>query len=134
MLEVSNLSKYYSGIAAIKDVSFTIRPGEALGYLGPNGSGKTTTVSIIIGLVQASAGTVRFEGRDIREDPVGFRRRVGYVPEEPHLYSFLSGREYLQLVGRLRELPERKLARKIDGLLDLFGIGAAADLSIGAYS
>jgi ABC-2 type transport system ATP-binding protein len=134
MLEVSNLTKYYSGIPAIKDVTFSVRPGEILGYLGPNGSGKTTTVSIAIGLIQASAGTVRFDGHEISQDPVAFRRRVGYVPEDPHLYSFLSGREYLQLVGRLRQLPERMLDRKIDGLLDLLSIGSAADLSIGAYS
>jgi ABC-2 type transport system ATP-binding protein len=134
MLDVSNLTKYYSGIPAIKDVSFSVGPGEVLGYLGPNGSGKTTTVSILIGLIDATAGSVRFDGRDIRQDPIAFRRRVGYVPEEPHLYSFLSGREYLQLTGRLRELPERVLNRKIDGLLELFSIGPAADLSIGAYS
>ena len=134
MLEVSNLTKYYSGIAAIKDVTFSVGPGEVLGYLGPNGSGKTTTVSIVIGLLEASSGNVRFEGRDIRDDPVAFRHRVGYVPEEPHLYSFLSGREYLQLAGRLRQLKERVLERKIDGLLELFSIGSAADLSISAYS
>jgi ABC-2 type transport system ATP-binding protein len=134
MLEVSNLTKYYSGIPAIKDVSFTVRPGEVLGYLGPNGSGKTTTVSIAIGLIQPSAGTVRFDGHDIQQDPVAFRRRLGYVPEEPHLYSFLSGREYLQLAGRLRQLPDRTLERKIDGLLELFSMGSAGDLSIGAYS
>jgi ABC-2 type transport system ATP-binding protein len=134
MLEVSNLTKYYAGIPAIKDVSFTVRPGEVLGYLGPNGSGKTTTVSIAIGLVQASSGTVRFEGRDVQDDLVAFRRRVGYVPEEPNLYSFLSGREYLQLTGRLRQIPERALNQKIDGLLDLLSLGSAADLSISAYS
>lgn len=134
MLEVINLTKYYAGIPAIKDVNFTVRPGEVLGYLGPNGSGKTTTVSIAIGLIQASAGTVRFDGRDVQEDLVAFRRRVGYVPEEPHLYSFLSGREYLQLTGRLRQLSERALNRKIDGLLELLAIGSAADLSISAYS
>ncbi len=134
MLDVSHLTKYYSGIPAIKEVSFSVGSGEILGYLGPNGSGKTTTVSIMIGLIEASAGSVRFDGRDVRQDPVAFRRRVGYVPEDPHLYSFLSGREYLQLTGRLRELPERVLNRKIDGLLELLSIGSAADLSIGAYS
>ena len=134
MLEVSNLTKYYSGIPAIKDVSFTVGRGEVLGYLGPNGSGKTTTVSIAIGLIEPSAGSVRFDGHDISWDPVGLRRRLGYVPEDPHLYSFLSGREYLQLTGRLRQLPERALNRKIDGMLELLSIGSAADLSIGAYS
>jgi len=134
MFEVVNLTKYYSGIPAIKDVSFSVRPGEVLGYLGPNGSGKTTTVTIAIGLIEASAGTVRFDGHDVQQDFVAFRRRLGYVPEDPHLYSFLSGREYLQLTGRLRQMPERALNLKIDGLLELFSIGSAADLSISAYS
>lgn len=134
MLEVSHLTKYYSGIPAIKDVSFTVGPGETLGYLGPNGSGKTTTVSVAIGLIPPSAGTVRFDGHDIQDDPVAFRRRLGYVPEEPNLYSFLSGREYLQLTGRLREMPERLLNRRIDGLLEMFAMEGASDLSISAYS
>ena len=94
MLEARGLTKFYSGIAAVKDVSFQVRAGEILGYLGPNGSGKTTTVNMIIGLVEPSRGEVLFEGRPIAADPAGFRRRVGYVPEEPNLYPFLSGREY----------------------------------------
>lgn len=134
MLEVRNLTKFYSGVAAVRDVSFTVRPGEVLGYLGPNGSGKTTTVNMIIGLLEPTGGKVLYEGRDIQEDLVGFRRRLGYVPEEPNLYPFLSGREYLELVGRLRGMGERLLAQKIDGFLELFSLAGAADQSIGAYS
>jgi ABC-2 type transport system ATP-binding protein len=134
MLEAKNLTKLYSGIPAVKDVSFSVKPGEILGYLGPNGSGKTTTVSIVVGLLDSTAGQVLFEGRDVQDDLVGFRRRVGYVPEEPHLYPFLSGREYLQLVGRLREIAAPTLERRIEGLLDLFGLGRDADQSIGSYS
>lgn len=134
MLEVRNLTKYFSGVAAVKDVSFTVRAGEVLGYLGPNGSGKTTTVSMVIGLLQPSGGSVAFEGRDIQDDLVEFRRRLGYVPEEPNLYPFLSGREYLELVGRLRGMPERLLAQKIDAFFDLFSLESAGERSIGAYS
>lgn len=134
MLEARGLTKYYSGIAAVKDVSFQVRPGDVLGYLGPNGSGKTTTVNMIIGLVEPSRGEVLFEGRPIAADPVAFRRRVGYVPEEPNLYPFLSGREYLQLVGRLRGMPGTRLDRKLTALLDLFGLANDAEQSIGSYS
>ena len=134
MLEAKNLTKLYSGIPAVKDVSFSVKPGEILGYLGPNGSGKTTTVSMVVGLLDPTAGQVLFEGRDVQDDLVGFRRRVGYVPEEPHLYPFLSGREYLQLVGRLREIAAPTLERRIEGLLHLFGLGRDADQSIGSYS
>lgn len=134
MLEVEALTKLYSGIPAVSGVSFTIRPGEVLGYLGPNGSGKSTTVGMITGLVSPSSGQVRDGGRNIHDDLVGFRRRLGYVPEEPHLYPFLSGREYLELVGRLRGIPARLLARKIDGLLELLGLGSRGEWAISAYS
>src|SRR5512144_2145880 len=85
-------------------------------------------------LLDPASGRVLFEGRDIADHLVGFRRRVGYVPEEPHLYPFLSGREYLQLVGRLREIPERTLERKIETLLTLFSLGTDGELAIGSYS
>ena len=134
MLEAKSLTKLYSGIPAVKDVSFSVKPGEILGYLGPNGSGKTTTVSIVVGLLEPTGGQVLFDGQDVQDDLVGFRRRVGYVPEEPHLYPFLSGREYLQLVGRLREIAGSTLDRRIEGLLHLFGLGQDADQSIGSYS
>jgi ABC-2 type transport system ATP-binding protein len=134
MLEAKSLTKLYSGIPAVRDVSFSVKPGEILGYLGPNGSGKTTTVSIVVGLLDPTAGRVLFDGHDVQDDLVGFRRRVGYVPEEPHLYPFLSGREYLQLVGRLREIAAPTLERRIEGLLHLFGLGRDADQSIGSYS
>ena len=134
MLEARGLTKLYSGVPAVKNVSFQVKPGEILGYLGPNGSGKTTTVSMVIGLLEPTRGSVLFEGHDIGRDPVAYRRRVGYVPEEPNLYPFLSGREYLQLAGRLRELPARLLDARIEGLLELFGLSRDAEQSIGSYS
>jgi ABC-2 type transport system ATP-binding protein len=134
MLEARGLAKWYSGIPAVKDVSFTIRPGEVLGYLGPNGSGKTTTVNMLVGMLEPSQGVVLFEGSDIRGNLVEYRRRVGYVPEEPHLYPFLSGREYLQLVGRLRGIPSKLLERKIEQLLEHMALGWSIDQSIGSYS
>src|SRR5262249_4877445 len=73
-------------------------------------------------------------GKNIADDPIAFHSRLGYVPEEPHLYTFQTGREYVQLVGRLRELPERMLDDKIDTLLELFGLTGAAHQSIGSYS
>ncbi|MGE5358484.1 MAG: ABC transporter ATP-binding protein [Bacteroidales bacterium] len=134
MLEVCRLMKRYPGVTAVRDVSFTVRPGEILGYLGPNGSGKTTTVGMVTGLVEPTSGVVMFDGRNIADDLVAFRRRLGYVPEEPHLYPFLSGREFLELVGRLREMPEPLLARKIAAMLELFALGHSAEQSIGSYS
>jgi len=134
MLEACGLTKRFPGVIAVKNVSFGVAPGEILGYLGPNGSGKTTTVNMLTGLLEPTTGHVQFKGQDIASDLVEFRRHIGYVPEEPHLYPFLSGREYLQLVGRLREMPERVLERKIGTMLDLFSLGHEADLGIGSYS
>jgi ABC-2 type transport system ATP-binding protein len=134
MLEARHLVKRYAASRVLDDVSFTVRPGDILGYLGPNGSGKSTTVKMLAGLVEPSSGSVYYEGRPITADLVGFRRRLGYVPEEPHLYPFLSGREHLQLVGRLREIAEPVLDRRIDALLDLLGLGDAALQAISGYS
>jgi ABC-2 type transport system ATP-binding protein len=134
VLEARGLSKYYQGRAAVRDVSFQIAPGEVLGYLGPNGAGKSTTVGILTGLVKPSSGLVYYDGYDVSTNLVEYRRRIGYVPEEPHLYPFLSGREYLELVGQLRELPRDSTARTIDGLLELLGLGGARDQAIGTYS
>ncbi|HSL23110.1 MAG TPA: ABC transporter ATP-binding protein [Vicinamibacterales bacterium] len=134
MLEARGLTKRFSGVTAVGGVSFVVPPGEVLGYLGPNGSGKSTTVRMLMGLLDPSSGTVLYNEREIFGDLVAFRRCVGYVPEEPHLYPFLSGREYLQLVGRLREMRPALLDRKTDALLELFGLSDAADQSIGSYS
>src|SRR5690242_5616706 len=97
MLEVRLLTKTYSGIPVVKDVSFTIKPGEILGYLGPNGAGKSTTVKVLTGLIEPTSGEITFHGQDISRDIKGYQRRLGYVPEEAHLYPHLSGRECLQL-------------------------------------
>ena len=134
MLEATHLVKRFFGVVAVDDVSFALRPGEIVGYLGPNGSGKTMTARMLTGLLAPTSGTVSFEGRDISGDMVAYHRRLGYVPEEPHLYPFLSGREYLQLIGRLRELPAPLVEKKIDAFLELFGIRDAAEQSISAYS
>ena len=134
MLEVAGLTKNYNRRAVVDEVSFTIQPGEVLGYLGPNGSGKSTTVKMLTGLIEPSGGHVYYRGRSIRSDMTGYKRVLGYVPEEPYLYPYLSGREYLQLAGRLRDLPEKPLAEKIDALLDLFSLFEHRYSPIASYS
>jgi ABC-2 type transport system ATP-binding protein len=134
MLEVRGLTKYYGSFPGVVDVGFSIRPGQILGYLGPNGSGKSTTVKMVTGLLEPTRGEVLFDGRDIRADLVGFKRLLGYVPEEPHLYSYLTGPEYLQLVGRLRGLPEALLDAKIEGFMRLFSLEADQYSTLAAYS
>jgi ABC-2 type transport system ATP-binding protein len=134
MLEARHVTKFYAAVPAIRDVTFTVEAGTILGLLGPNGSGKSTTVSILTGLREPSAGEVWFDNVNIAERPIEYRARVGYVPEEAHLYSFLSGREHLDLLGRLRRLPERLLKHKIATLLELLGMAGAADQPMSGYS
>lgn len=134
MLEVRDLVKRYRKIPAVDGVSFQVRPGEILGYLGPNGAGKSTTVKMLVGLIDPTSGGIFFRGQDVRADWSAFLRCTGYVPEEPHLYPQLSGREYLQLTGRLRGLPRIVLERRMDELLRLFGLWEDRHSPVSAYS
>jgi len=134
VLELRHVSKSFSGIAAVRDVSFTARAGEITGYLGPNGSGKSTTMKMITGLLEPTSGSVLFDGEPIERDLNAFKQRMGYVPEEPHLYGHLSGLEYLVMVGQLRELPAKATADRIDGLLRLFSLREDRHVPISAYS
>ncbi len=134
MLELQNLSRSYRGIPAIKNVSFRVDAGEIVGYLGANGSGKSTTVKIITGLLHPNDGQVLFEGKNIREDLVSFRAALGYVPEEAYIYTYLSGLEYLQLTGRLRGMPESLIRKKATRLLALLGLESWRHSPIFLYS
>jgi ABC-2 type transport system ATP-binding protein len=134
MLQLRNVSKSFRGITAVDRVSFFAGPGEITGYLGPNGSGKSTTMKMITGLIEMSGGEILFDGAPIDRDLVAYKRRMGYVPEEPHLYAHLSGLEYLVMVGQLRNLPARPAALRIDGLLRLLSLHADRHAPISGYS
>jgi len=134
MLEVQHLYRSYRGIPAIQDVSFKVAAGEVVGFLGPNGAGKSTTVKIITGMLRANDGRVLFEGQDIAKDMVSYRAALGYVPEEAHLYTYLSGLEYLQLVGRLRGLGEALIEAKATRLLKLLSLESWQYSPISTYS
>jgi ABC-2 type transport system ATP-binding protein len=133
-LEAHGLTKYYSAIPAVRGLSFSLRPGGVLGLLGPNGSGKSTTVSILAGLLEPSGGTIRLNGRDVRDDLLGYKAQIGYVPEEAVLYTYLTGPEYLSLIGNLRSLAPRTLQARIDGFMSLFGLKDDSHAPLSAYS
>lgn len=134
MLQATDLTKCYSSIPAVNCVSFTVEPGQVLGYLGPNGSGKSTTVKMITGLLEPTSGRVLWNGRNIRENLTEYKARLGYVPEEPNLYSYLSGWEYLELVGCLRGIDPTTLRRKIGSLLELFLLHSYRHSPMSSYS
>ena len=134
MLEARRLTKQFGGLTVVRDVSFTISRGEILGYLGPNGSGKSTTIKMIVGLLEPTTGAIFMDGRDVTDDPVTFKSKLGYVPEEPHLYTHLTATEYLMLVGRLRGLDGARVAAKSEELLRLFELHDARYATMSAAS
>jgi ABC-2 type transport system ATP-binding protein len=134
MLEVRNLTKRFRSATVVDHVNFSVRPGEITGYLGPNGSGKSTTVKMLTGLLHPTEGEILFEGQNIRRDSTAFKRHLGYVPEEPNLYGYLTGLEYLQLAGGLRGLPPRHVDQRANALLELLSLRDARWVPISAWS
>ena len=120
MLEAVHLTKRYSSLPAVQDLTFTLRPGQVLGCLGPNGSGKSTTVKMLTGLLEPTQGAVLFNGRKIRDNLAAYRKLLGYVPEEALLYPYLTGWEYLELIGSLRSMRPSEMEKRIGSLLELF--------------
>jgi ABC-2 type transport system ATP-binding protein len=134
MLEARSLTKYYGPLPALRDVSFIARPGQILGYLGPNGSGKSTTVRMLVGLMEPSNGDVLWKGESIFADLPAFRKQLGYVPEEPFLYTHLTAPEYLRLVGGLRGVADAVLETKIERFLELLGLEDDKYSTLSAFS
>lgn len=133
-LEIRALTKYYGALAAVRDLSFDARPGEVLGLLGPNGSGKSTTVKILTGILRPTDGSVSLDGRDALADLPRYKALIGYVPEEPHLYSYLTGEEYLRLIGQLRGVPDAALDEKIDRFMRLLEVTDDRYQTLSGYS
>jgi ABC-2 type transport system ATP-binding protein len=134
MLEVTGLTKTYGGVLAVRDVSFTAKPGQVVGFLGPNGSGKTTSIRVLTGLLRATRGRVCWNGVDIQDQLLDYQAKLGYVPEEPRLYAYLTAPEYLELVGGLRDIPRATLERRIGRYLELFGLDTDRYAPLSSYS
>ncbi|WP_135821472.1 ABC transporter ATP-binding protein [Halostella litorea] len=127
------LTKRYDDTLAVDDLSLSIPAGTVYGFLGPNGAGKTTTMRMLATLVRPTDGTAEVAGHDVRNrDRV--TPHIGYLPEEPPLYDELTGREQLEYVAGLRDLPEDEAAERIDSLLARFDLDDDADKRIGEYS
>jgi ABC-2 type transport system ATP-binding protein len=134
MLELRHVSKRFAAALAVDDVSFSAPRGEITGYLGPNGSGKSTTMKMITGLIEMTSGAILYGGLPIQTDPLAWKERMGYVPEEPYLYGHLTGLEFLIMVGQLRDLPAKHTAERIEGLLELLSLHDARHSAISSYS
>ena len=134
MIEVANLSKRYGDLTAVQDVSFTAAPGEILGFLGPNGAGKTTTLRVITGFLPATSGTVRVSGFDVFEQSAEVRRRIGYLPENPPLYSDMTVIPYLRFAGKIHGLGRSEVGAAVDRVIDTCGLGNVANRLLGHLS
>lgn len=134
VVEARGLAKRYGAVMAVRDISFSIQEGEILGVLGPNGSGKSTIVKMVTGLLDPTRGQVWFRGRRIDHEMSTYKRSLGYVPEQPDLYGFLTGWEYLDLVATLRGLDRRRFTEKASAMLEGFTLFAAKDAPIHSYS
>jgi len=135
IIEVRDLVKVYGGeTRALDGITFDVAPGEVFGFLGPNGAGKTTTIRILATLLMASAGTARVAGFDVTADPHEVRKRLGVAMQTPSLDAFSTGRETLELAGRLHRMPAAEVRRRSDELLELMGLGSVASKLTGTYS
>jgi ABC-2 type transport system ATP-binding protein len=124
MIEVASLAKFYGSFAAVRDLSFAVRPGEVLGLVGPNGAGKTTTLRCLAGIIPPSAGSVRIAGMDLAADPIGAKRALAFFPDEPRLYDYLTVRQHLAFVARVYGVADHEALAK--PLLEEFEIADKA--------
>ncbi len=134
MLEVLDVTKSYHGMPAVRSVRITANPGDVIGLLGPNGSGKSTTVKMIVGLLPPTRGHIQWRGTNIHDQLLAYQSVVGYVPEEPKLYTYLTAVEYLELVGGLRHIPPSTLTRRIERYLELFGLSSDRYTPLSSFS
>jgi ABC-2 type transport system ATP-binding protein len=118
LIEVQNLTKTFGDRTAVDHISFTVNKGEILGFLGPNGAGKTTTMRILTGFLPATSGTAKIGGFDVFDDSIEVRRRIGYLPETPPLYTDMKVGEYLDFVTRIKNVPAEKRASRIEDALE----------------
>jgi ABC-2 type transport system ATP-binding protein len=115
MIEVQELTKLYGTLEAVRDLSFTVAPGEVLGLVGPNGAGKTTTLRSMVGIVRPTQGAVRVGGHDVVREPVAAKRLLAFMPDEPHLFEYLTVEEHLRFTARLYQVAD--VQRRIPALL-----------------
>jgi ABC-2 type transport system ATP-binding protein len=134
MIEVQNLTKRYGPTLAVSDVSFDVQKGEILGFLGPNGAGKTTTMRVITGYLPPTGGQVRVAGFDVVEEPLEAKKRIGYLPESPPVYTDMRVAEYLAFVARIKGVPRREIKRRIGEVCEKCAITDVAQRQIGKLS
>ncbi len=134
IISIRNLNKSYGTKQVLSNISIDIMPGQVIGYIGPNGAGKSTTVKILSGLISDFTGEVFVKGINIKENPLGVKSLIGYVPELAELYDVLTPNEFLSLMGALYQLPEATVVERSSRMLDAFGLAGNADQRMDTFS
>jgi ABC-2 type transport system ATP-binding protein len=132
VIEVDGLQKLYGDFPAVQGLSFEVRPGEVLGLVGPNGAGKTTTIRSIAGIIIPTSGRIRIDGHDLQQDPVAAKSALAFIPDEPHLFEYLTVEEHLRFIGRLYRLGD--VGPRIPGLLEELNLSDKRDALPGELS
>jgi ABC-2 type transport system ATP-binding protein len=133
-IEVVNLTKVYGSVVALNNVSLEVGSGEILALLGPNGAGKSTLMKTVVGILRPTTGRVKVGGHDVATEPEAAKRSVGYIPENPSLYSGLTVNEFLRFLGKIRDVPDDRLRDKITDALATFSLGEKADALLNTLS
>ncbi len=134
VFRAKNLEKTYGRTHAIKDINFEVEEGEIFGLIGPNGSGKTTTLKILGGVLTPFFGEAKVGGLDVRNASIEVKRKVGYIPESPNLYESLTPVEFFNMVSSIREIDEAKMKRRVNYLVDAFELEPYMNQYIGSLS
>ena len=134
MLNIQHLTKVYGGKKAVDDLSLHIRPGEIYGFIGHNGAGKTTTLKSCCGILQFDGGDILVDGVSIRTDPMDCKRRLAYIPDNPDLYEYMTGIQYLHFIADVFGVPAAERAERIRRYGDAFELTGDLAQPVSAYS
>lgn len=134
MIHVSHLTKIYGPRAAIDDLNFDVQKGEIIGFLGPNGAGKSTTMKILTGFMPATEGTATVAGYDVFNNPIDVKRNVGYLPENPPVYTEMKVSDYLEFAARIHEVPRDQLKKAVSSVIERTALGDVRGRLIGNLS
>lgn len=134
MLKIDHFTKTYGEKKAVDDLTLHIQRGEIYGFIGHNGAGKTTTLKSVAGIMQFDSGEILIDGTSIQRDPIGCKKKMAYIPDNPDLYEFMTGMQYLNFVGDIFAIPADRRKQRIQELADTFELTGDLNQPISAYS
>lgn len=134
MIGLANVTKKFGSQTAVKDLNLRIKKGELFGFLGPNGAGKTTTIKMLVGLIEPSSGIVTVDGKSVLDEPLEVKSKIGYIPDTPFIYEYLTGREFLYFIGHIFKMEKVELEKAVREYELMFEMSEWLDHPAGEYS